>query len=246
MSYIKFSEFTPAASTDALELVGLQGGKNTRVTFDLLLQNIPALRTLAASIGATYSEETKKYSLNGLTDITDAQMADIILSPNLFGKDFTCAFRGYKGRTNYAKAGLIVSGSTYNLERFVAASNIEVLVMPGGSSGIKASSISYFADTATKLRTITNLIDITSCSGKTLPFTNCPLLETVQLKGLNFSISFKDSPNLSKESILYMIQNSVAGSPITITLHPTAYAMATADSEIQAALNEKNNVSLAL
>lgn len=76
-------------------------------------------------------------------------------------------------------------------------------------------------------------------------FEGCALLETVSIVGLCFNVSFADSPNLSKDSILYMIQNSAAISAITITLHPTAYAMAIADDGIQAALQEKTFVSLA-
>lgn len=76
-------------------------------------------------------------------------------------------------------------------------------------------------------------------------FYHCYKLETVRIKNLHFNIYFYDSPNLSKESILYMIQNSAATSAITITLHPTAYAMAIADNDIQTALQEKTFVSLA-
>ena len=42
-----------------------------------------------------------------------------------------------------------------------------------------------------------------------------------------------------------MIQNATPDSAITITLHPTAYAMATADPEIQAELEKQPNISLA-
>lgn len=76
-------------------------------------------------------------------------------------------------------------------------------------------------------------------------FLKTPNLEEVKIKGLKVSLSFSDSPNLSKNSILYIIQNSTATSAITITLHPTAYAMAIADNDIQAALQEKTFVSLA-
>lgn len=75
-------------------------------------------------------------------------------------------------------------------------------------------------------------------------FVGCKKLEYIQIKILGNDISFSDSPNLSKESILYMIQNSAATSAITITLHPTAYAMALADNDIQTALQEKTFVSL--
>ena len=62
---------------------------------------------------------------------------------------------------------------------------------------------------------------------------------------LKKGISFVDSPLLSNESILFLINHEKATSPITITLHPDAYARAIADGEILAALEQHTNVSLA-
>lgn len=73
----------------------------------------------------------------------------------------------------------------------------------------------------------------------------CYSLKTVYLAKLNYSIQFSDSSRLSNESILYMIQNEAATSAITITLHPDAYARATADADIIAALEQHTNISLA-
>ena len=64
----------------------------------------------------------------------------------------------------------------------------------------------------------------------------------IQMKG-NFS--FKDSPLLSNESILFLINHEAATSAITITLHPDAYARAMANADILAALETHTNVSLA-
>lgn len=98
-----------------------------------------------------------------------------------------------------------------------------------------------------KLKKIVGTLNFDYTSKKNMDgsFEGCALLETVSIKGLCFNVSFADSPNLSKDSILYMIQNSAATSAITITLHPTAYAMAIADNDIQTALQEKTFVSLA-
>lgn len=76
-------------------------------------------------------------------------------------------------------------------------------------------------------------------------FRACTKLEEVKISFLKVSLSFADSPNLNKDSILFMVKYSAGTSAKTITLHPTAYAMAIADSDIQAALQEKTNVSLA-
>ena len=64
----------------------------------------------------------------------------------------------------------------------------------------------------------------------------------IKMKG---SLSFKDSPLLSNESILFLINHEASTSAITITLHPDAYARAMADEGILAALETHTNVSLA-
>lgn len=62
---------------------------------------------------------------------------------------------------------------------------------------------------------------------------------------LKKGISFVDSPLLSNESILFLINHEASTSAITITLHPDAYARAMADEEILAALETHTNISLA-
>lgn len=79
------------------------------------------------------------------------------------------------------------------------------------------------------------------------PFSNCPLLEEIRMKSINKSHTFAVSPNLSKESVLYMITNAnppsgAAVGSIAITLHPTAYARLKDDADIVAALEAKNGV----
>ena len=64
---------------------------------------------------------------------------------------------------------------------------------------------------------------------------------------INKSHTFAVSPNLSKESVQYMITNAnppsgAAVGSITITLHPTAYARLKDDADIVAALEAKNGV----
>ena len=59
------------------------------------------------------------------------------------------------------------------------------------------------------------------------------------------NLSFKDSPLLSNESILFLINHEAATSAITITLHPDVYARVMANADILAALETHTNVSLA-
>ena len=79
------------------------------------------------------------------------------------------------------------------------------------------------------------------------PFSKCPLLEEIRMEKINKSHTFAVSPNLSKESVLYMITNAnppsgAAVGSITITLHPTAYARLKDDADIVAALESKRGV----
>ena len=70
------------------------------------------------------------------------------------------------------------------------------------------------------------------------------MLEYVKIDLLSSSIIFADSPNLSKNSVLYMIQKAAPTTAITVTLHPDAYARLANDSEIVAALEAQPLVSL--
>lgn len=96
-----------------------------------------------------------------------------------------------------------------------------------------------------RLKKILGVISLGNASGNyTKAFFNCYSLESVKLKGIKESLDFSDSARLDNESILYMIQNADA-TGITITLHPTAYARAEANAEIQEAKAIKG-ISLAM
>ena len=75
-------------------------------------------------------------------------------------------------------------------------------------------------------------------------FKNADYLKYIKIETLRVSLVFT-SPYLYTKCILYMIQKEEATSPITITLHPDAYARAMANADIVAALEAHPNVSLA-
>lgn len=72
-----------------------------------------------------------------------------------------------------------------------------------------------------------------------------PALKSAYIKGLHFSLSFSASPLLTKESLLYIINNEAATEPITITLAAYAYTRLAEDADVVAALANHPNVSLA-
>lgn len=91
----------------------------------------------------------------------------------------------------------------------------------------------------------TNEIDAQGVTNIGTVFNNCYSLVNAKLKNLTINLSIPSSALLSKESVLFMIQNEAATSAIVITLHADAYARAMADSEITEALAAHPNVSLA-
>ena len=70
-------------------------------------------------------------------------------------------------------------------------------------------------------------------------------LQNVKLINLNQTLSINYSPLLSKESLLYMIQNAAPTSAITITLHSNVYDKYIEDPDIVSALSAQPNITLA-
>lgn len=69
-------------------------------------------------------------------------------------------------------------------------------------------------------------------------------IKTINIKNLSKNIRFYDSKVLSKESVLYMINNSGATTAITIGLQQAVYDVMKDDADIIAALAEKTNITL--
>ena len=79
--------------------------------------------------------------------------------------------------------------------------------------------------------------------GGSLPY--CNSLKTIKLKHINHTVDISNSTIISKESIIYMIENEAASSAIIIKLRSEVYARLSTDPDIVAALNNHPLVSLA-
>ena len=87
------------------------------------------------------------------------------------------------------------------------------------------------------------LLDANSCSNPN-GLDNLMSLIHINLKNIKQSCSFKESSLLSKESLLYLINNEAATSAITITLHSYAYKRLANDADVVAALANHPNISI--
>ena len=215
------------------------------------------LRDLYISAGAKYNEATGYYELNGLTDITEEQMRVIyektwgwwIGLPSLMG------FGDSSARTNipcpdykrtYYQSNVNLSSSfavTGNLD------NLEVLnFIPSRYSNeslirLSIRAMNWMCQGDTKPLTIMGTLDVGN-----VPDNNSlnigGNIKTINIKNLSKNIRFYGSNVLSKESVLYMINNSEATTAITISLQRAVYDVMKDDADIIAALAEKTNITL--
>ena len=212
--------------------------------------NSGTLRDLYISAGAKYNEATGFYELNGLTDITEEQMRKIY---RYAGTPQVKASHAYSLiRTNFPSPGYY-NGSLY--DGMFYASEIEVVHLGYRKVNqptflepfvaLEGQSVFYLCK---NLRIIYGRIEkYYTIKDWGLTFGECGKLEEVRIYKLGTSIKFSWSPNLSKESVLYMITNAnppsgAAAGSIAITLHPTAYARLKDDADIVAALEAKGGI----
>lgn len=233
--------------------------RGTRLCYLPQEDNRGTLRDLYISAGAKYNETTGYYELNGLTDITEEEMRVIYTQ---WQKDVGTASHNTgwltlppKMRTNLPslyRADLISA-----LSNSIGGSSVEVLCIAEQSNDTRvmyvAATQAVAQNNMPKLRRVigiwryndNNPSNFSFSYGQ--PFGKCPLLEEIRMMRINKSHTFAVSPNLSKESVQYMIENAnppsgAAAGSIAITLHPTAYARLKDDADIVAALEAKGGI----
>lgn len=210
---------------------------------------IGTLRDLYISAGAKYNEATGFYELNGLTDITEEQMRVIYKYAGT--PQVKAAFAYSKARTNLPMPGMC---NGYLLDTmFYACYNLEVVYLGNRRLApslydeplvyLEGNNCFYLCQ---KLEKIYGKI-YQRINNWDLMFGECSALKEVRIADLYSSIQLSWSPNLSKESVQYMITNAkpqrgAAVGSITITLHPTAYARLKDDADIVAALEAKGGI----
>ena len=241
-------------------------GKLYEVTVNTALTRVPedpkviydttsgTLRDLYISAGAKYNEATGYYELNGLTDITEEQMRVIyektwgwwlhLPSLNGFGSalprtNIPCPdYKIIAYASNISLHSIFsVSGNDDNLE----VVNLRALYTPTIFDEIKIMDFNWAFQESEKIREVQGIINVKEARSKLNIGGN---IETINIKGLIVDIRFYNSQRLSKESVLYMINNSEATSAITIALNKAVYDVMKDDADIIAALAEKTNITL--
>lgn len=180
-----------------------------------------------------YNPETGFFELNGIKDITYSQAMEIMLyytrrKLSTFHHAFT-----YAGVRTLIP--LTTPSESVSVHQGFANSSLEKLVF----AGMVVVNDAWAAFSGCRFLRVIEGVIIAPYAKFDSTFNFCYALEEVRIQRLENSISFKDSSNLSLESISYMVANASTGTKaITITLHPTAYARVT--DELFALAAEKN------
>lgn len=196
-------------------------------------------RALYVAAGAVYNEATGFYELNGLTDITEAEMRTIYSAyfPNYPG-DATALHSRFQIRTNFAVKSN-PGGWTHTFRAsylFAACSQLEVALM--GVSKSLGYMVPVYCEgmfyNCFKLKTVLGIIDMQRTSNSTANiFYNCLALEDVNIKNLNVNISFANSPLISLASLQYLIANASTTAACTVTVHADVYAKINDETNVE-------------
>lgn len=217
-----------------------------------------SLRDLYISAGAKYNEATGYYELNGLTDITEEEMRVIydrtwgwwIGLPNIAG------FGSSYPRTNIPcpdYKAIVYKGScslSSCFNRGEETDNLEVLnfrpkYLPNESAfdQIKVSSMNWMCQANKKPISVIGIINVHYVADNN-SLNIGGNIKSINIKNLSKNIKFYGSEVLSKESVLYMINNSEGTDAFTISLNKAVYDVMKDDADIIAALAEKTNITL--
>ena len=230
--------------------------KKTGAEIDDLLDQLESnvskstLHRLFVGAGGTFNSNTGYWEMNGITDLTNTQMAyafaqaNMWLTPTIYNGQFAKGFF----RTNFWNKGRYDNLNAYLISTFRDNANLEVLALNTVSDvnynvNVAGNMITTFYG-CTKLKKILGILNVSNATSFTSCFTNCQSLESLSLKGLKASISFANSPNLNKNSLLYLINNANPKSNITIQVNKSVYTWASTDSAIESALTNQPYITL--
>lgn len=194
----------------------------------------------AAGPYGCYNEATGFFELNGLKDITYAEAMEIYDVSAGWGANSSDRHREYMDKSFAGFQGRTLLPARYQgtwarmVNLFDGCPNLEAIRITRKGSIIPYDSEYAIFRNCTKLKRVFDEIHYLKDNNT---FQGCKALEDVRLR-VSGSANFTDSPHLSIESIEFMVNKSLATGPITITLHPDAYARVTED--ILAAAAAKN------
>ena len=202
--------------------------------------------------GETVTHKAGHYYLNGLGDITEEQMKMIYMAGRL--KNNISGFY-----TNNTGIRTFLPAQTSGQEGYGTVSlngilndakSLEVVVFTEREALAERLGVSFASGNINSAFSgCSNLVYIQKMSFSNITllnsvFSGCNSLVSVRINKLKCNLGWENSIMISKESVLYTIQNATPTAAITITLHPEAYTRLAGDADIVAALEAQPLVSL--
>lgn len=250
---------TKVAKTDIVQSVGNATDKimSQKASTDSFIANTPSgdpAHFLYESAGAKWNADTGLWTLGSYSDLTTEEIRYAYANKVTYINDRAFGlYHDYNCRCMFPLR-MYGIGSPIVFNRCFVYSKIREFMTSTmySSSTMQLTGNSAYAFSSVNLVKISCELVITSDiykdSIKTL-FSDCEKLEYICVQITYLGLYLNDSPLLSKESVLSMINGSEGGYTVTHTLHPDVYAKCVDggewSAEIQTALANKTNVSLA-
>lgn len=206
--------------------------------------------------GKTVVHKAGHWYLNGLGDITNDEIREIYYtSGNIilnYGSKYDYFSPYYNIRTMFTlnMGGLNWTGNLKIESTQFCHSMRKCIVynaFHGNNNGIilEQGTMNNIFNGAVKLIHSLTPITLKSKIDNNYGLLSCSSIVTIKIKGVGDNLIIAKTPVLSMKSVLYMINNEAATSPITITLHADVYNKCMANENISAALAAHTNISLA-
>lgn len=208
--------------------------------------------TKTAPWGETVTHKAGHYYLNGLGDITEEQMVKIYNRGNFNDADIAPFSDSYSHANNIRTNLPRVGRWNGNLQTYLSLSNkrIEVLTLHVAKFSVSEICNVTFSNAeslftgSSALSVIDTRCRLVSSNWSGSAFKDCLSLKEVRVEKLENNLVFAQSSQLSKASVLFAIEKAIPTAPISITLHPEAYARLADDADIVAALEAQPLISL--
>ena len=254
----KESTDTKVAKTDIVQSVGNATDKimSQKASTDSFIANTPSgdpAHFLYESAGAKWNADTGLWTLGSYSDLTTEEIRYAFANKVTYYGTGYGVFHDYNCRCMFPLR-MYGLGYAVPVNRWFVNSKIREFMTSTrwNSCNIGLTGISAYAFSSENLVRITSEIyfssDIVESVRNTI-FSGCKKLEYIRINYTAFGLHLNDSPLLSKESVLSMINGSDDRNTVTHTLHPDVYAKCVDggewSAEIQTALANKTNVSLA-
>lgn len=239
-------EFMPATpSGDPMHYAYVAAGAEYNDTGADIVKTTPWADLADDDADKTVIHKAGYWYLNGLGDLTNNDMLNVLWTNRQF---LIASFAGesHKFRTNicFEDNNAFIFNLRGNCSELIRANKkIEVLRLPISKnyyySPGTADNICY----SSNVIHIINILNGRHISSFKNSFSNSTL-RTIKIINLKCNVSFNGSA-FTLKSVLYMITNEAATSPITITLHADVYNKCMANADILTALEAHPNISLA-